>query len=74
MNTTGIKIQKSLKEWTQPLSNNGSHQFVSSEDFVFLKGVDWQNLSSLLREEYLEQAFHYWRDRGFPYYQLNNIL
>lgn len=71
MNTTGIKIQNSLKELTQPLSNNGLHQSVPSEDFVFLKGVEWQNLSSLLREEYLEQAFRYWKDRGFPYYQLN---
>ena len=58
--------QNSLQECAQSLLNDGFHQSVSTEDFMFLKGAEWQSMSSQLREEYIERAFHYWRDRGFP--------
>ena len=39
--------------------------------FIFLKGSEWRKLSIKSKEEYIEQAFNYWRNKGFPYCFLN---
>lgn len=59
-----------LQQRAQPLPNEGHHQSASTENFVFLKGAEWRNMSPQLREEYVDKAFYYWRVRGFPYYRL----
>jgi SAM-dependent methyltransferase len=38
-----------------------------------LKGSDWQKLDLRQRERVVEDCFQYWRARGFPYYDLNNL-
>lgn len=70
MATVEARNQNSLYQWAQPLRNESSRQSATTEDFVFLKGAKWRSMSPQLREDYVEQAFYYWRERGFPYYKL----
>ena len=70
MATVGARNQNSLVQRVQPLLKEIPFQSVNAEDFVFLKGAKWQSMSPQLREDYVKQAFYYWRGRGFPHYQL----
>lgn len=38
-----------------------------------LRGRDWLNLSARSRKRVVEQAFTYWRARGFPHYEIADI-
>lgn len=47
--------------------------FQQLENLVLnLKGVEWQKLGLMQRERIVEMCFHYWRTRGFPYYELSD--
>ncbi len=49
----------------------GAHSMRSRQEIEFLKGAEWRQMSPPLRQAYIERAFHYWRERGFPYYLLD---
>lgn len=40
--------------------------------FLQMRGRTWAKLSRAKRLEVVEQAFVYWRERGFPYYRLTS--
>lgn len=42
------------------------------ENFDFIRGRDWQKLDEAKQDEYIESAFNYWRERGFPHNCLSN--
>jgi hypothetical protein len=41
------------------------------KDPLQLRGADWLSLSKRAQTELLKRAFHYWRENGFPYYNLS---
>lgn len=47
-------------------SNSGDNSFLR------IQGRTWSKLARHKRVEIVEQAFQYWRARGFPYYRLTN--
>ena len=48
----------------------GSRQF---ENLVLsLKGEDWARFGKRKRDDIVSRCFLYWRDRGFPYYELSD--
>lgn len=53
------------------LRNQENDTTDSQQGFEFIKGAVWQQMAPALREDYVEQAVRYWRQRGFPYYSLN---
>src|ERR1035438_4229394 len=42
-------------------------------DFLLLKGSAWRNLSKRGRDKVVEEAFRYWRAKGFPYYRISGL-
>lgn len=40
--------------------------------FTFLKGRAWQRLPPEDQDNYVEEAFKYWRKRGFPFYSFTD--
>ena len=42
----------------------------TSNSFLDIRGGSWAKLDPAGRAEIVEQAFNYWRARGFPYYRL----
>jgi SAM-dependent methyltransferase len=42
----------------------------TADSFLQIRGGNWATFDRSERAEIVEQAFTYWRDRGFPYYRL----
>jgi SAM-dependent methyltransferase len=47
-----------------------THCFSTDDTFLRIRGGTWADLDWNKREAIIDQAFHYWRAHGFPYYRL----
>jgi hypothetical protein len=50
--------------------NTSTHSI--DESFLQIRGQKWAALTARKRARVVDQAFHYWRARGFPYYEPND--
>jgi hypothetical protein len=48
----------------------GASPISNAHSFLEIRGRTWATFDPSARAEFVEQAFNYWRNRGFPYYRL----
>jgi hypothetical protein len=44
-----------------------TYHATSSDELIFITGKEWQQLEVEVQEQYIQKAFTYWRQRGFPF-------